>query len=136
MNLHGISARFLIVVASMWTAGLQLLSPSSLAYRAAGDGYVIDAINIVILVIAAVAAADVIWHDILRKGLVWPSFPAQKRHRICVMVYVALAGAFGIRAFIASGDVHSALQVGSYYVLIAAGIALEAAALSDESRDP
>jgi hypothetical protein len=134
--MHGIAARLLIVAASLWTAGLQLFSPSSLAFRAAGDSQVLDAINVVILGIAGLAAVDLLWHDLLRRGLIWPSFPERKRHHICVAVYSALAAAFGIRAFIAAGELSTALQVGSYYVLIAAGIAMEAAAIANEDRKP
>jgi hypothetical protein len=134
-SLHGTAARAVIVIASLWTAGLQLLSPASLAYRAAGDSFWIDAINIAVLGIAGLAAADVIWHDLLRRGLILPSFPAQKRHQVCVWVYSALAAAFAIRAFIAAGDIHTVFQVGGYYVLIAAGIMLEAWALAHEKRE-
>lgn len=134
MNTHSLSARFLIVVASAWTAGLQLFSPSSLAFRAAGDGHIIDAVNVAIFFITAVAAADLLWHDLLRRGPIWPSFPARQRHHVCVVVYSTLAGAFALRAFVASGELGSALQVGLYYVLIAAGIAMEAYAIADENR--
>jgi hypothetical protein len=134
-TLHGTAARAIIVIASLWTAGLQLLAPGSLAYRAAGDGWLIDAINLAVLCIAGLAAADVLWHDILRRGLILPGFPAQTRHQVCVWVYSALAAAFAIRAFIATGDTGTALQVGGYYVLIAAGILLEALALANEQRE-
>ena len=132
--LHALAARALIISSSVWTAGLQLFSPTSLAYRAAGAGQIIDAVNMAVLVISAVALADVVWHDVLRRGLIWPSFPALHRHRICVWVYSSLAAAFGIRAFVATGDTSAALQVGGYYVLLAGGIAIEAAALAHESR--
>ncbi len=94
----------------------------------------IDAINVAVLLIAGLALADVVWHDLMRKGLIWPSFPNRSRHQICVWVYMALASAFGIRAFIAAGDPVASLQVGAYYVLLAAGITMEAIALSKEER--
>lgn len=131
---HGVAARAFAVVASVYTACLQLFSTTSLAYRAAGDSDIADAINIVVLLIAAVGAADLIWHDFMRRGLIWPSFPMRKRHQVCVAVYAALAGAFGVRAFIVAGDASIALQAGTYYVLIAAAIALEAYALAKEER--
>jgi hypothetical protein len=134
-SMHAIAARMLIVVASMWTAALQLFSPTSLAYRAAGDGQIIDAINVIVLCVAAVAAADLIWHDLLQRGLILPKFPARRRHHVCVWVYSTLAAAFGVRAFVASGDAATAAQVGLYYVLIAAGIAMEAVALANEKRE-
>jgi hypothetical protein len=135
VRLHGTAARFLIVVGSAYTACLQLFSSTSLAYRAAGDGWLIDVINIAVLIIAAVGAADLVWHDILRRGLIWPSFPMRQRHQACVAVYAMLAGAFGIRAFIVPGDSEIALQVGAYYVLFTAGIAIEAAAMAFEQRE-
>ena len=133
-TMHGAVARSLIVVASLWTAGLQLFSPTSLAYRAAGDGLMIDAINVVVLLLATLAGADVLWREVLRRGLIWPSFPDQTRHHICVFVYAALAWAFGIRAFIAAGDPRTVLQVGGYYTLVSVIIAFEALALAKEKR--
>jgi hypothetical protein len=135
LNLHSIAARVLIIASSVWTAALQLFSTTSLAYRAAGPGLTIDVVNVIVLCISALAVADVVWHDVLRRGLVWPSFPRKARHRICVWVYTSLAGAFAIRAFVATGDTAAALPVGGYYVLLAVGIAVEAAALAHEQRD-
>ena len=132
--MHGVAARALIIVASLWTAGLQLFSPSSLAYRAAGDSWLIDAVHWAVLGITGLAAVDLLWKDVFRRGLVWPSFPAHARHHVCVATYSALAGAFAVRAFIAAGDSAAVLQVGIYYVLIAAGIAVEAAAIASEER--
>jgi hypothetical protein len=132
--MHGAVARALIVVASLWTAGLQLFSKTSLAYQAAGDGALIDVVNVGMVVVATIAGADVVWRDVLRLGLLWPSFPDQARHRICVFVYAALAWAFGIRAFIAAGDPSTVIQVGGYYTLVSVIIAFEALALAKEKR--
>ena len=136
MNLHAFIARSFAVVASFYTAFLQLFSESSLAYRAAGDSVWPDAVNVAVIVIASVALADLVWRDILRRGLILPSLPARKRHQFCVMVYMALASAFGIRAFIVAGDAAIALQVGSYYILVSALIAAEAYAIAKEERSP
>jgi hypothetical protein len=125
----------MIVVASMWTAGLQLFAPLSLAYRAAGSSTVIDVVNVAVLVLSGLALADIAWHDILRRGLILPSFPMRWRHQFCVATYSALAAAFGIRAFVATGDPAAVVQVGLYYVLVAAGITIEAAALAHEQRE-
>jgi hypothetical protein len=134
--LHSIAARSLIVVASLWTAGLQLFSPTSLAYRAAGNSVLIDIVNWAVLALSGVAAADLLWRDILGRGLIWPSFDEHKRHHICVATYTALAGAFAMRAFVAAGgDTSTVLQVGTYYLLVAAGIAVEAAAIANEERE-
>ena len=134
-ELHSVAARLLIVVASLYTAALQLFSTSSLAYRAAGAGWLIDAINWGVLGLAGIAAADLVWRDFMRKGLILPSVPGHTRHQFCVGLYSALAGAFAIRAFIAfDGETSAVLQVGTYYVLISAGIAIEAAAIAHEER--
>jgi hypothetical protein len=133
-NLHSIAARVIIIASSVWTAGLQLFSSSSLAYRAAGPGVVIDLVNVAVLCISALALADVVWHDTMRRGLLWPSFPCRLRHRICIWVYTSLAAAFAVRAFVATGDPAAAFQVGGYYVLISAGIIIEAAAIAHEHR--
>ena len=134
--LHAFAARLLIVVASMYTAFLQLFSESSLAYRAAGDHWLIDTINWIVVGLAGLAGADLLWRDILRRGLIWPSFDAHKRHHICVAVYSGLAGAFSIRAFLAAGSDKSAIiQVSLYYVLFAIGIIIEAAATAHEERE-
>lgn len=135
MNLHSTIARGVIVVASIWTASLQLFDTTSLAYRAAGASVVIDGVNVAVLCLAALAAADVLWHDVLRRGLLWPSFPPRERHRVCVWVHALLAAAFGIRAFVAAGDMSTVIKVGAYYVLLAVFIAGEAYALSDEQRE-
>jgi hypothetical protein len=134
-TLHSISARALIVVASAYTSALQLFSTTSLAYRAAGDSVLIDAVNWVVLSLAGLAGADLIWRDILRRGMIFPKFDAHRRHHICVATYSMLASAFAVRAFIASGgDVGTVFQVGGYYLLMAAGIAVEAAAIAQEER--
>lgn len=134
MELRAFISRAFAVVASLYTAMLQLTSPMSLAYRAAGDSIAADAVNLVVLGLALVAGADLLWRDILRRGLIWPSFPMQRRHHICVLVYSSLASAFGIRAFLAAGDISVALQAGTYYVLIASLIAMEAYATAKEGR--
>ena len=134
-SLHAFAARLFIVVASMYTACLQLFSESSLAFRAAGDSWLIDAINWAVIGLAGLAGADLLWRDILRRGLIWPIFDAHLRHHICVATYSGLAGAFAVRAFLAVGSDKSAVaQVGIYYVLIAIGIAIEAAATAHEER--
>jgi hypothetical protein len=135
-SLHAIAARVLIIVASVYTATLQLFSTSSLAYRAAGDSWLIDAINVLVLLLAGIALADVLWRDTLRRGLILPSIPGRIRHRLCVVVYMSLAAAFGVRAFIASGqDFGVVLQVATYYVLLSGGILIEAAAIAHEERE-
>jgi hypothetical protein len=134
-NLHAIAARVLIIVASAYTATLQLFSASSLAYRAAGDSWLIDAINVLVLLLAGIALADVLWRDMLHRGLILPSIPGRIRHRLCVAVYMSLAAAFGVRAFIAAGnDISVVLQVATYYVLLSGGILIEAAAIAHEER--
>lgn len=135
MSLQGTIARGLIVIASIWTSALQLFAPTSLAYQAAGSGVIIDFVNVIVLALAGLAALDLLWHDILRRGLVWPSFPHRQRHQICVWVYSLLAAAFGIRAFIAAGEPSTVIRVGMYYVLLSAFIAAEAYALADEQRE-
>ncbi len=132
--LHTIAARGCIITASVYTAVLQLFSASSLAYRAAGAGMLIDAINVVVLILAALALADLLWRDILRRGLILPRLDPQLRHQFCVWLYSALSAAFGIRAFLAMGEPSAALQAGTYYVLFAAWIAVEAAAIANEQR--
>jgi hypothetical protein len=132
--MHAISARLLIVVASGYTAFLQLFSPNLLAYRAAGDSLLMDVINWGVVLLAGIALSDLIWRDVLRRGLILPSVKPYPRHQICVAVYSALAAAFGIRAFMAAGDLSIVWQVGTYYVLVAAGIAVEAAAIANEER--
>ena len=134
MNRHATVARAMICVVSGWTAGLQLLSTSSLAYRAAGGSLVIDAINVIVLALVALAVSDICWHDILKRGLVLPSVPDRLRHQVCVWTYSAMAAAFSIRAFLAAGDPSSVFQVGGYYVLVSLAIAYEAHALAHEER--
>lgn len=135
-KLHGTIARALIVVYSIWTSVLQLASPSSIAYRAAGDSVIVDAINFLVLACAALAASDILWNDVLRRGLVLPRIRPRLRHRVCVTTYMVLAGAFGVRAFVASGDPRAALQVGVLYVLVALCVAGEAYAIAKEKRRP
>ena len=134
-DLHAIAARGAIITASVFTAALQLFSPSSLAYRAAGSGIIIDAVNVIVLALASVALADLVWRDILDKGLILPRLPTHWRHQFCVGLYSALAGAFAIRAFLATGgDLSAIVQAGAYYVLLSAWIATEAAAIAHEER--
>lgn len=135
-RLHALSARGGALTASTWTAGLQLWSPSSIAFRAAGDGTLIDAVNVGLLVLCAIGWTDLIWHD-LRGRLLLPSFNPYLRHRICVGLFSALAAGFGIRAFIASGrDLTTLLTVGGYYLIFAGWVWVEAKALVAEERKP
>jgi hypothetical protein len=135
-NVHATIARGIIATASLWTAVLQTFSTTSLAYKAAGESLVIDAVNVIVFFLALFAAADVVWSGILRRGYIWPSFPAKARNHICVATYTALSAAFGVRAFIASGEIFAALHIGLYYVMLAAFIAAEAYAIANENRKP
>ena len=132
--MHGLAARAAAVVATVYTALIQLFSPTSLAYRAAGESIWIDLINVGLLMIASVALADLVWRDILRLGLIFPSFPMRQRHQICVWVYAAMSAGFFIRAFIATGEKSVALQAGSYYIFFGAVIAIESVALALKER--
>ncbi len=133
-RLHAVSARWGILTASTWTAILQLSRPDSLAARAAGDGLVLDWINVGILALCALGWADLLWHD-LRGRLIWPSFPQHARHHVCIGMYALLAAAFGVRAFLAAGsDVASVWLVGGYYICFAVGIMIEVRALREDAR--
>jgi len=134
-QMHSTAARGAIVTASIYTALLQLFSATSLAYRAAGDSWLIDLMNVGVLAVAGVAAADLLWRDILHRGLIWPSFDPIRRHHICVSVFSALSAAFAVRAFVAAGEISSSLQVGAYYLLMCGWPATEAAAIAHEKRE-
>ena len=131
--LHAVVARGLILTQATWTACLQLFSPTSVAYRAAGDGILIDYINVFVLLLCALGWADLLWHDLMGK-LLWPSFPAKWRHQVCIWLYILLAGAYGIRAFVAAGDQNFVIQVGLLYVIAAVWIMAEAVAIAMENR--
>jgi hypothetical protein len=105
----------------------------SLAYRAAGDGILIDAVNYVVLALVALGWIDLIFHDMLGK-LLLPSVSNHVRHHVCVTLYSVLAMAFGVRAFIAAGDPTLVWVVGGYYLLLAPGILIQAAAIACEDR--
>lgn len=134
MTRHAIAARWSILAASTWTAVIQLWSPTSLAYRAAGDSFLIDAINAVLLVLCAVGWADIVWRD-MRGRLLLPRLSPELRHAACVALYSALGVGFLARGFIASGhDITVVVTVGVYYVLAGIGALFEAKALVDEDR--
>jgi hypothetical protein len=133
-KLYSIASRVLALTMSGWTAALVLWSPSSLASRIAGENDLNHVINACILACCALGLADVLWHDI-RGRLIWPSFPARHRHRICVMLYAVLAGLTGMRAFVAVGSSDfNVAMLGAYYLMCAAGIGLIAVALTMEPR--
>jgi hypothetical protein len=128
------AARWLALSASSWTAMLVLFGPETLSAKMMGDSASVTAFNAVILALTVLGWADMVWHDI-RGKLIWPSFPALKRHQICVLLYGALAGAYGIRAFVSARhfDPSTCLLAG-YYLVTAIGIGLVAFALAGEER--
>jgi hypothetical protein len=133
-SLHGKSARAAILAASTWTAVIQLWITTSLAYKAAGPGVLIDWMNIVLLALSLFGWVDLFWRDLLGKTI-WPSFSPRLRHYVCVYLYSALALGFGVRAFTAAGeDWRSVLLVGSYYLLFSLAAMLEPYALMREDR--
>jgi hypothetical protein len=133
-RLYGVAARMLALAMAGWTAFIVLFSPTSLAARIAGDSLASDVVNSIILAVCVLGWADIIWHD-LRGKLIWPTFPAHLRHRICVGVYASLAGLTGIRAFVAAGlQTWETAFVGVYYVICAAGIGIIAVALTLDPR--
>lgn len=133
-KLYATAARMLALTMAGWTAGFVLFSPSSIAARVAGESVIGDAVNAAILAACALGWADVVWHDI-RGRAIWPSFPSELRHRICVLTYSALAGLTGLRAFVAAGsDAPAVLFLGAYYLTCAFGIGVVAVALALEPR--
>lgn len=133
-RLYEAAARLLALTMAGWTAALVLFSPASLASTVAGDGAVAHIINGGILALCGLGWVDILWRDIGGR-LIWPSFPAQLRHRICVMTYALLAGMTGLRAFVAAGsDRADVALVGSYYLICAVGIGLVAIAIALEPR--
>lgn len=133
-RLYAVAARLLALTMSGWTAGFVLFSPTSLAARIAGESEAADAINVAILALVALGAADMIWHDI-RGRLIWPTLDARVRHRICVLAYSALAGLTGLRAFVAAGSERwETLLLGGYYLTCAVGVGIVAVAIALETR--
>lgn len=138
MTLHhrltSLAARMLALTMAGWTAALVLWSPASLAASVAGDGWGSHIINGGILALCALGWADILWRDVGGR-LIWPSFPAPLRHRICGLTYSVLAGLTGLRAFVASGSDRSDVAlVGSYYLICAVAIGLVAVAIALEPR--
>lgn len=128
-NLHSLAARGVILTASAWTAGLQLWSTSSLAYRAGGGGEFIAAMNIIVLALCALGTVDVLLHDVGRR-LLLPMISSYWRAQVCVGLYSALGLAAGARAFVAMGDLAYMLPVGAYYVALSVWSMVEAAAIA------
>ena len=133
-SLISMAARMLALTMAGWTAALVLWSPASLASSVAGDGLISHIINGCILALCALGWADIIWRDIGGR-LIWPSFPAPLRHRICVLTYSALAGMTGLRAFVAAGSERGdVMMVRSYYLVCAVAIGVVAVAIALETR--
>lgn len=132
-NFHAMAARGAILTASTYTAALQLWASGSLAFQAAGDGIVIDCINILVLLVSLLGWADLIWHDVHGR-LILPSFNKALRHQICISTYMLISGAFAIRAFLAVGNPAIVLTVGLYYIAMSLVAAIEAAAIAGEQR--
>jgi hypothetical protein len=133
-KLNSMAARMLALTMAGWTAALVLWSPQSLASSVAGDGWVSHVINGGILALCALGWADILWRDIGGR-LIWPSFPAPLRHRICVLTYAVMAGLTGMRAFVAAGsDRSDVVLVGSYYIICAVAIGVVAVAIALEPR--
>lgn len=133
-RLYSMAAKMLALTMAGWTAAFVLFSPGSIAARVAGDSLPGDAINAGIIVLCMLGWADVLWHDI-RGRLIWPTFPATLRHRICVLTYSIIAGLTVLRAFVAAGsDRWEVLFLGTYYLTCAIGIGVVAVALALEPR--
>lgn len=134
-RLYGIAARVMALATSGWTAAIVLWSPTSVAARMAGDSAAVYAINGATLACCSLGLLDILWHDI-RGKLVWPTFPMQYRHRVCVMLYSMLAGLTGLRAFVAAAsDYTNILLLGGYYLMCAMGIGIVAVAVALEPRN-
>lgn len=133
-RLYGTAARMLALSIAGFTSAFVLFVPESLVSTVAGDGTAVRVINVAILTLCWLGAADIIWHDI-RGTLIWPSLDLHVRHRVCVMLYATLAALVGLRAFIAAGSREwEILLVGGYYLTCAVGIATIAVALALEPR--
>lgn len=133
MNLQGIAMRGPVLAASTYTPIVQLFFPSSLARVASGDGDVISLINWAVLCLALLGWADLVIHDIFGK-LLFPRISVRIRHQFCVYFYCVLAGAFGIRAFLAAGTLETTFVVGTYYIFFAAFLLLNAYLIALEER--
>lgn len=131
VNLHAIVARGLLLTVSTWTAALQLWSATSIAARAAGDSWLLDGINVLVLGLCALGWLDVLAHDICGR-LLLPKLPMQWRHQICVALYSCIGLAYGVRAFVAVGEPSLVMQVGAFYWLVAVFAISEAGAIARE----
>lgn len=131
VNLYALVARGLLLTVSTWTAALQLWSASSIAARAAGDSWLIDTMNVLVLGLCAIGWLDVLVHDIGGR-LLLPQFPPRWRHQVCVALYACIGLAYGVRAFVAAGEPSLVVQIGMLYVLVSMFALAEAGAIARE----
>lgn len=131
------AAKFLALTACSFTSLIALFVPinvlSVLMYSNRTFGIVTNAL---LLALSFIGWIDLIWHDILKRGVIVARLDKHMRHHLCVVYYSTLAGIFGVRAFVAAGVTPSASALmGSYYLSIAIGIAIIAVALAQEQRE-
>ena len=131
VNMHAFVARGLLLTVSTWTASLQLWEATSIASRAAGGSVLIDIINLIVLGLCVIGWLDVIVHDIGGR-LLLPRFPARWRHQVCVALYACIGLAYGVRAFVASGEPSLVVQIGMLYLLVSMFALAEAGAIARE----
>lgn len=115
------------------TGLLLLLSPDSLTARAA-SGPLAQAIGIVMLVLAAIGWADMLWRDIGGR-MIWPSLAAAARHQACVGLYAALSCVYAVLLTAAMDPrVDASWVLGVNYLLLVIFFGTKAVAIARENR--
>lgn len=136
-RLFSVAARFAALTVSAWGALLGIFVQASLTAKLHDqfDGPM-DALNLAVLLVAALGYADLLWHDI-RGRLIWPTFDPRKRHKVCVFVYSIFGGTWLLKAFVSAsaiGKVAGAPFMAAFALSMAAICGLVAVALALEPR--
>lgn len=136
-NMYSTAAKFLALTACTFTSLIALFVPVNvlavLTYTNRTFGIVTNA---ALFALSLIGWIDLIWRDLLQRGLIVPMIPTRLRHHLCVLYYAVLASVFGVRAFVAAGALPSAsVLMGAYYLSIGVGVAMIAVALAQEHRE-
>jgi hypothetical protein len=134
-NLHSLAARWAVLMVSTWGALFGLFVSNSLIYRLHDRYDALDWVNGVTLAICALGWADILWHDI-RGKLIWPSFKAKRRHRVCVMAYSLLGATWVLKAFghAAITDIAGSAPLAIYALSMSTICGMVAVAIALEKR--
>lgn len=132
---HVTSAKGLVLTSVSCTSALVLWSPGSLtALSSDSSGQFADVMAGLLLVLAAIGWADIIYTDLLGRSI-WPTLQPRLRHQFCMLIYSVFAAMYAVLAFVAMDPrVPSSWILIANYLLVSLFSAVLTVAIGQETR--